>query len=207
MGAPVRVLACDILERPVASGAEAHALADSLRALGVFDEVVPARKTVTVQFDPHRLDPAEAHRRLSGADTALRSETPSLAPLVIAVRYGGEDGPDLEAVAAASGLSAVAAIDAHLAGTYGVEALGFTPGFAYLSGLDSRLRSQRLETPRTRVAPGAVGVITGSVGLYALGGPGGWPIIGRTETPLFRGDRKDPFVLGPGRSVRFERAR
>ena len=79
--------------------------------------------------------------------------------------------------------------------------LGFTPGFAYLSGLSPMLLAERLAKPRVRVPAGSIGLITGQVGLYALEGPGGWPIIGRLQVPLFDRAAPNPFRLAPGDGV------
>jgi allophanate hydrolase len=84
--------------------------------------------------------------------------------------------------------------------------LGFTPGFAYLSGLSPDIVSERLAHPRARVAAGSVGLITGQIGLYALDGPGGWPIIGRILNPLFDRERTEPFVLLAGDNVQLRQA-
>jgi allophanate hydrolase len=53
-----------------------------------------------------------------------------------------------------------------------------------------------------RVPAGSVGVLTGQVGLYALDGPGGWPIIGRVTVSLFNSHADKPFRLMPGDRVR-----
>ena len=82
--------------------------------------------------------------------------------------------------------------------------MGFTPGFAYLSGDDFDLDVPRLRTPRQHVPAGSVGLARDQCGLYSLDGPGGWPIIGRTPFALFDPDAAAPFRLNPGDSVKFE---
>ena len=120
------------------------------------------------------------------------------------MHYGGEAGPDIEAVAASAGLSVADFIKLHTSREYPVAMIGFTPGFAYLSGLDAAVTATRLAVPRARVAAGSVGVIAGFSGVYPLAGPGGWPIVGRTDTKLFDATRDDPFLLRPGMRVRFK---
>ena len=61
--------------------------------------------------------------------------------VVIPVCYGGEWGPDLEAVAAAHGLSADEVVARHSSAEYQVSAVGFTPGFPYLGGLPESLHT------------------------------------------------------------------
>ena len=87
--------------------------------------------------------------------------------------------------------------------SFTVDFIGFTPGFAYLSGLDASLNVSRLASPRVRVPAGSIGMITGQAGLYTLEGPGGWPLIGQVREPLFDPSADDPFRLGAGDTVRF----
>jgi KipI family sensor histidine kinase inhibitor len=122
------------------------------------------------------------------------------------VLYGGADGPDLDAVAAQAGLSPAEVIERHAAGDYAVAMLGFAPGFPYLLGLDPALATPRLQTPRTRVAAGSVGIGGAQTGIYPRPGPGGWRIIGRTSAVLFDPGRSSPSLLLPGDRVRFRPA-
>jgi KipI family sensor histidine kinase inhibitor len=65
------------------------------------------------------------------------------------------------------------------------------------------MKVPRLTEPRQRVEPGSVGVAGGLTGLYALAGPGGWPLIGRTPLALFRADETQPMLLRSGTRIRF----
>ena len=181
-----------------------EARAEALRAAGAFEEVVPTLGTLTVVFAHGE---AGAARRAfeAGLRAPVRPAGEDTPPLTIPVTY---DGVDLPHVAARLGLSVRAFAEAHASGDYAVQFLGFTPGFAYLGGLPKALRGvPRLPSPRTRVAAGSVGVVGDRTGLCALPGPGGWPIVGRTEARLFEAGRAAPFALTPGRRVRFEPAR
>lgn len=121
----------------------------------------------------------------------------------IAVRYGGEEGPDIDAVATHAGLSVENAIALHCACEYRVAMLGFAPGFPYLLGMDPRLAMPRLSTPRARVVAGSVGIGGAQTGIYPRSGPGGWRLIGRTAMTLFDPAREPPTTLAPGDRVRF----
>src|SRR5207342_511454 len=94
-------------------------------------------------------------------------------------------------------------IERHSAGRYKVAMLGFAPGFPYLIGLDPALAMPRLDTPRTRVEAGSVGIGGAQAGIYPQAGPGGWRIIGRTRQVLFAASRTPPAQLAPGDQVRF----
>ena len=117
------------------------------------------------------------------------------APMVIRVRY---DGPDLDDVAAAAGLSTDEVVTRHLAGDYIVAMLGFLPGFGYLRGLDPRLHLPRRATPRPRIEAGSVAIGGPYSGVYPFASPGGWHLLG-TAIGF------DPFGLETGGRVRFVR--
>ena len=121
----------------------------------------------------------------------------------INVQFGGESGPDLDAVATHAGISARELIDRHCAAEYRVGMLGFAPGFPYLIGMDAALAMPRHATPRTQVEAGSVGIAGAQTGIYPRSGPGGWQIIGRTDVTLFDSQRAHPALLQPGDSVRF----
>jgi KipI family sensor histidine kinase inhibitor len=126
--------------------------------------------------------------------------------VTIPVRYGGVDGPDLNFVAKSHRLSPEEVVRRHTAPVYRVGMMGFTPGFAYLMGLDPGLETPRLANPRTHVPAGSVGIAGGQTGVYPLDSPGGWQLIGRTALALFDPSREEPFLLSPGDEVRFEAA-
>lgn len=199
-----RLIGDDIAELEVADSAMARAIAEKLKILNVFEEVVPALRAVTVQFDPLSITAADALSQVEGAAMAGAGQTAPGGTHVIPVRYGGEEGPDLDTVARSTGLSPEEFIALHSNTDYPVEMIGFTPGFAYLGGLDPRVTAGRLETPRAHLPAGSIGVIRGYSGLYALSGPGGWPIVGQATIPLFEAQAEDPFRLAAGMTVRFE---
>jgi KipI family sensor histidine kinase inhibitor len=119
------------------------------------------------------------------------------------VRYGGESGPDLDEVAALSGLSRGEVVERHAARTYRVFMLGFLPGFAYLGTLDPAIQVPRRTTPRSAVASGSVGLAGAQTGVYPRVSPGGWQIIGRSDVRLFDPGLDPPSRLAPGDRVRF----
>ena len=164
---------------------------------------MPGRRDVTVQFDPLRHSPAEALAHLSHT-LATPAPPPShtLETVELPVHFGGKNGPDLTDIYNRIGLSETEVISRLLSEPLQVDMLGFTPGFAYMSGLDAAFEIPRLLQPRQQVPAGSIGLITGQCGLYALAGPGGWPIIGRTPVSLFDAASDNPFRLQPGMQVR-----
>ncbi len=162
-------------------------------------ELVPAYNTLLVEFDPLEFDVMQFIRRLPQILKA-----PPLRGLVrehdIEVTYNGED---LEEVARMTGLSILEVIQCHSAATYTVAFLGFAPGFPYLTGLDPKLRMPRLKSPRTQVPVGAVAIADEFSGIYPQATPGGWRILGHTNTVLFDVSRPTPVLLMPGDTVHF----
>lgn len=168
---------------------------------------VPGYASLLVPFDPEATDASALRERLLGmARAALREPVPEPADrpvLEIPVRYGGEDGPDLEAVAAATGLRPDGVVETHAATTYTVFMLGFAPGFAYLGTLPEELALPRRAEPRVRVPPGSVAVAGRQTAVYPFATPGGWHLLGRTDARLWDPDAQPPARLAPGDRVRF----
>jgi KipI family sensor histidine kinase inhibitor len=119
------------------------------------------------------------------------------------VRYGGEHGPDLLPVAEFHHVSPAEIVRLHTSRDYTVFMMGFTPGFPYLGKLDEALVTPRLETPRTHVPAGSVGIAGAQTGIYPIDSPGGWRILGRTSLSLFDLSAPQPFLFAPGDMVRF----
>jgi KipI family sensor histidine kinase inhibitor len=147
-------------------------LLDRLRAWPGVVDVVVAREDVAVCFAAEPRVGAGAIADLAG----LGGDEAPARTIEIAAVY---DGPDLADVARATGLGEAEVARLHGTATYEVEAMGFAPGFAYLTGLDPRLHVSRRATPRTRVPAGTIAMAGGYTGVYPFDSPGGWHLIGR----------------------------
>ena len=163
-------------------------------------DVVPAARTVLVEL----ADGAALDR----VGEWLRTITPATqtddgdrqAAVEIPVRY---DGDDLDAVAAACGFSVQEVVERHHAATYRCAFCGFAPGFAYLIGLDPALHLPRRATPRTRVPAGSVAIAAEYAAVYPSASPGGWHLVGHTDTAMWDATRDQPALVRPGTAVRF----
>jgi KipI family sensor histidine kinase inhibitor len=175
------------------------ALRDAVAAEPGVLNTVPASRTLLVEFDPGLTSAQAVRTALSSADAAPRPM--SAGPLVeIDVRY---DGADVHAVADDLRLSGEEVVRRHADATYTVAFCGFSPGFAYLTGLDPALYVPRLPEPRTSVPAGAVGIAAEYTGVYPRSSPGGWRLLGHTDAPLWDTSRTPPALLTPGTTVRF----
>lgn len=165
-------------------------------------EAVPAARTVLLRFDPAVTGEGALTAAVAHLDLAHTPSPP--APTVeLEVRY---DGADLDVVADETGLSRDEVIGRHAAAAYVVAFGGFTPGFAYLTGLDPALRLPRLASPRTSVPAGSVAIADDYTGIYPRSSPGGWRLLGTTDADLWDAVRAEPALLRPGMRVRFHPA-
>ena len=192
----------DALAAKTANAAHRNALAAALRASGVWLDVVPGKTEVTVQFNPLDLPPDAAFAQLKQqCQSAPRVQADAGRAITLVMRTDDASAPDLARLAAENGLSEDAFLKRVLASPLVVDMMGFMPGFAYVAGVDPSLSASRLDVPRQRVPAGSVGLISGQLGLYALAGPAGWPIIGCITDQLFDAHRAAPFMLDAGMQV------
>ena len=197
----IRRTADDVIE--IATGDVRHAriLAEGLRTAGIAEDVVAGLDSVAVRFDPLLVDENAIVAAIEAVPLRERDDGGDC--IDIPVVY---DGADLDTVCARLGCSKAGFIEQHSASEHRVELLGFVPGFAYVSGFETGRAVPRLAEPRQRVAAGSVGVANGFTGIYALAGPGGWPVVGHTKTRLFEPGATNPFRLRPGSRIRFSSA-
>lgn len=170
---------------------------------GVFD-FLPTYRSVLVFYDPLELSVAALQDGLTRLLQAPGESAESAPQAIhIPVLYGGDMGPDIGFVAQHAGVSEQEVISIHSGANYLVYMMGFSPGFAYLGGLDERLATPRLQSPRAEIPAGAVGIAEAQTGVYPVASPGGWQLIGRTPLKLFDPDREPPALLAAGDYARF----
>lgn len=184
----------------VGSPAEVAAIVAAVRAaeLPEVTELVPAARTVLVEVAPGSA-PDRVRRVVRDADPAAGAAGTGRTH-TIPVVY---DGEDLELVARTAGIGTDDVVALHGSAEYTVDFCGFAPGFGYLSGLPEPLRQPRLESSRSAVPAGAVGVADVYTCVYPRRSPGGWRLIGRTDVVLFDPPADRPALFTPGDRVRF----
>jgi len=197
-------------EASIEMAARANALARHIGAAGrragrSWPSIVPAACSVVVQIGETPMPAALwVLESLAGEVGPADDHWPADAPSIeIPVRYGNDGGPDLLAVAEATGLTPAQVVEAHASATYRVLFLGFAPGFAYLGPLPSELVIPRRASPRVRVPAGSVAIAGSYTAIYPIDSPGGWHLLGATSG---HGGSEgfDPYgVLRPGSIVRF----
>ncbi len=168
-------------------------------------EIVPTYRSILIRYDPLATTPSHLESVLTKLESRLPEITiPPPNVVEIPVCYGGSYGPDIETVAQGNGLTAKSVVDIHSAPDYLIYMVGFTPGFPFLGGLPEVLHTPRLETPRTLVPQGSVGIANGQTGVYPIASPGGWQLIGRTPLRLFAPERANPILYQAGDCIRFK---
>ncbi|MGA7214224.1 MAG: 5-oxoprolinase subunit PxpB [Terrimicrobiaceae bacterium] len=181
-----------------------HCLEDN--PLAGLQEVTPAYCSLLLEFDDSHAASSQSER----VNELLKSAKGRLSEEAflheISVCY---DGPDIEEFARRNRLSVPDVIELHSLPVYSVFLIGFSPGFPYLGPLDSRLHAPRLDTPRPRVAAGSVAIGGEHTGIYSIASPGGWWLIGRTDSEIFSVSKareagsKNAFLFRQGDLVRF----
>ena len=169
-------------------------------------EAVPGSNTVQVRLEP-ALDHSRSLDLVRSAVSGVVHEPATRLPRRVDIPLCSDPdlAPDLADIARGAGLSTNDAADLHAAHEHVVRFIGFAPGFPYIDGLPEPLHTTRLETPRTRVRPGSVGIAGGRSGIYPHQMPGGWRLIGATPRRLFNPSLDEPALLAPGDRVRFRR--
>lgn len=187
---------------------EVVSVVESLRRADIpgVRELVPTYTSVCIHYDPLMLSYEALQQTLNQLEIVFSEDNRDASGRVveIPVCYGGEYGPDLAFVAEHNGLTSEEVIKRHSEGLYLVYMLGFLPGFAYMGGMDETIACPRLESPRTKIPAGSVGIAGAQTGIYPLASPGGWQLIGRTPLKMFSIEGEQTrFALSAGDRVRF----
>lgn len=172
--------------------------------VGVSD-LIPTYSSLTICYNPAIIGFKEICREIAKRIENIKiSDDYTKRVVVIPVCYDEEFGEDLSYVADHANLSIDEVIQLHTSTDYLIYMLGFLPGFAYLGGLDNRLVTPRLETPRPIIPARSVGIGGEQTGIYPLTSPGGWRLIGRTPVKPYDPTRKEPFLYVAGDFIRFK---
>ncbi len=195
----------DSIERAVHAQVVGLDRALAARPFVGLEEAVPAYASLLIRFDPLLCDHAAAERHVRGllGEGVVDARAPAVHE--VPVCYDGDLAPDLDAVAAATGLSREAVIAAHLAGDYRVFMYGFAPGYAYLAEVSAAIRLPRKPAAVRGVPAGSVLIAGPQCLVSTLTMPTGWWIIGRSPAAILRPEAERPFLFGVGDSVRFTR--
>ena len=168
-------------------------------------ELVPTYCALLVEYDAMLYSYSEICNIIEPTlEEGMTDRTNELVTVVeVPTVYGGEFGPDLSFVASHNHLSEDEVISIHSGTDYLVYMLGFIPGFTYLGGMDPRIATPRLSSPRTLIPAGSVGIAGEQTGTYPSDSPGGWQIIGRTPVTMYDMSKAQVALLNAGDYVRY----
>ena len=173
------------------------------RIEGIVD-MIPAFASLLINYNPLVISYSALRRRLERIlRMEIRGEAAAKRVYEIPVCYGGEFGPDLDQIAAHAGLTPQEVVDIHSSRDYLIYMLGFLPGFCYLGGLDERIHTPRLSSPRLRIPSGSVGIGGSQTGIYPMDSPGGWQLMGMTPVKTYDPQRETPILVQAGDYIRF----
>lgn len=173
----------------------------------VLTDLVPSYTSILISYEIDRIDRFGIKARI---EAALRdsSDEPTdhstAAEILLPVYYGSEVALDLEAISIHAKLDMDEVVSIHSQNLYRVYAIGFSPGFAYLGQVDSRIAMPRKSTPRKRVPAGSLGIADTQTAIYPSASPGGWQIIGRTPCKMIDLTSDSLARVAVGDRVRFE---
>jgi len=173
----------------------------------LIETVIPTYCSLLVFFDPLQIARKELIQKIEDIVETMQgeqSEATGSKTVVVPTLYGGEAGPDIEFVAKHNNLDIEEVIHIHSSVAYRIYMLGFTPGFPYLGGMSEKIAAPRLNTPRTKIPAGSVGIAGTQTGLYPIESPGGWQLIGRTPLKVFNPTGQQPFLYAAGDFLQFE---
>jgi KipI family sensor histidine kinase inhibitor len=166
-------------------------------------EVIASEEVISIRSKVIPMDIKKIEAALSSFEFSLISKIDQ--KLEIPICYEEVFASDLKEISKQLNLTAEEIIDIHSSAAYEVKAIGFTPGFSYLGDLDEKIAVPRLSKPRVKTKVGSVAIANDRTGIYCLGGPGGWPIIGATPMNLFNPDDDGSVTLIPGTKVTFKK--
>ena len=178
---------------------------ENFEILGI-EEVVSAYCSLLIYYNPLKISLKSLCEFLENIKKEkINTEKKNFLCIKIPLCYDEEFGIDLDFVCSHTKLSKEEFIKLHTSPFYRIYMLGFMAGFAYLGGLDKRLFTPRLASPRTLIEAGSVGIADKQTGIYPIQSPGGWQIIARSPLIFFdKTNENKPVFLEAGMFLKFE---
>lgn len=173
------------------------------KAIAGVADTVPTFRSLLVYYDPLVVGYEELCARIGELAAQVEHAPPPPSRRVeLPCCYDPDLGLDLETAAARLKLAVGELVALHAAARYLIYFIGFTPGLPYME-VPERIRIPRLETPRTKVPAGSVGIGGTQCCIYSVDSPGGYWILGRTPLKLYDPAAAEPILLRPGDQVMF----
>ncbi len=213
----------------------AMALGEQAKKIPGVIETVPAVRSLVVHFDSLRIGMKELLERLKEIEIEIKSVSDLVMPsrlIRLPVAYRDKhtaesigryakmirsdapnviNGHNLDYVAKYNGLTVEEMIRLIESTQYWVAMLGFWPGLAFMTPLDSRayLTAPKYNPTRPWTPEGALGIGGPIFAVYPIESPGGYQLLGRSipvydlkqRNPAFK---KNPVLLQPADRIEWE---
>lgn len=165
--------------------------------------IIPSYTTILIDYLPYRIASHSFIKRLILCiDKVATTENCDTNLIELPVYYHPDVGPDIT-LYQQQGLSVEQVVEIHTTTTYTVGAIGFAPGFAFMTEVAEPLRRARHSTPRLNLPKGSVAIAEHQTAVYPNASPGGWNIIGNCPQPLFTPNQSPMVIWEIGTRVKF----
>jgi KipI family sensor histidine kinase inhibitor len=161
-----------------------------------------------VTFDPGQCDHSGVEAWVQQLNEGLDEET--IAGLEkdgrtfrVPVLFGGEAGPDLEAVADELDLTMDALVDRLTEAPWRVRFVASPVGTPFTDRADWDVSIPRMKQPRVAVPPGSISLSGSQSIVYPVRSPGGWRLVGRTPLRLVDPSAEDLVAYRAGDQLHY----
>ncbi len=161
-------------------------------------ETVPTFRSLMIYYDPDAISYADIAGRIADHISELEVVEHSSRTWRLPVCYDVEMAPDLNDVAAYTGLRADQIVERHSGPLYHVYMLGFLPGLAYMGDLSPEMQVPRLQSPRLRIPAGSLGIAMAMSLIMPRETASGLNLIGRSPVAMWHGNAA---LVKPGDKV------
>jgi inhibitor of KinA len=169
------------------------------------NETVPTFRSLMVYYDPVVLSPATLESHIAGIVHELKTTESGGCLWRLPVCYDPDMAPDLNDVAARTGLTPAQVVERHSGVVYRVYMLGFLPGLAYLGDVPPELVLPRRISPRHKIPAGMLGIAMAMSLIMPRETPSGLNLIGRSPVAMWPHSGKfgaeENALLAPGDNV------
>jgi inhibitor of KinA len=171
-------------------------------------ETIPTFRSLTIFYEPALLSRRALDGHIARIVHNLATAAGGGRRWRLPVCYDPEMAPDLNDVAARTGLTPAQVVERHSAVTYHVYMLGFLPGLAYMGDVPPELALPRLVSPRQKIPAGMLGIAMAMSLIMPRETPSGLNLIGRSPVAMWRDSDKfgtgENTLLVPGDNVIYQ---